>query len=106
MSRDAPPPLPGGYKMGEKVFYTAEDHTFLSGNTLLHGQQGEVIGPGTGDYEGKGVYVLFPGNAADVICTLDEVRCMPPRRLRCHPLSAPHTVPTPQLQLQAQPRAP
>ena len=42
MSRDAPPPLPGGYTVGEKVFYTDSSDTFDDGNKVVHGQQGEV----------------------------------------------------------------
>ena len=75
---DAPPPLPGGYKVGEKVFYTAANYTFPSGDTQVHGQQGEVTGPGNGDARSTGVRVRFPGNKGNVPCTLDEVR-----RLRC-----------------------
>ena len=71
-----PPPLPGGYKVGEKVFYTGASETFPSGNKLVHGQQGEVVGPGTGSKrtEGKGVSVLFPGNKRGIGCFLTEVR--------------------------------
>ena len=29
---DAPPPLPGGYKVGEKVFFTGSSHTFSNGD--------------------------------------------------------------------------
>ena len=39
VSRDAPPPLPGGYTVGDKVFFTGTSETFPSGNKLVHGQQ-------------------------------------------------------------------
>ena len=75
MSRDAPPPLPGGYKLGEKVFFTGASKTFPSGNKLVHGQQGEVMGPATSEQaKGKGVAVLFPGNKKCILCFLTEVR--------------------------------
>ena len=97
MSRDAPPPLPGGYKVDEKVFYTGASQTFPSGNKLVHGQQGEVMGPATGENtKGKGVGVLFPGNKGNISCYLDTVR-----RLRAAPATiasacATHpTLPTP-----------
>ena len=75
MSRAAPPPLPGGYKLGEKVFFTGASETFPNGDKLVHGQQGEVVGPATSEtHKGKGVSVLFPGNKDSVQCLLTEVR--------------------------------
>ena len=81
MSRDAPPPLPGGYKVGDKVFYTGAGYTFANGDKVVHGQQGEVVGPATSEtHKGKGVAVLFPGNNTHVNCYLTTVR-----RLRATP---------------------
>ena len=75
VSRDAPPPLPGGYKVGEKVFFTGASRTLSSGDKVVHGQQGEVTGPATAEtHKGKGVDVRFPGNKGDVCCYLIEVR--------------------------------
>ena len=76
MSRSPPPPLPGGYEVGEKVFYTGTSQTVSTGDKLVHGQQGEVVGPGTGSKrtEGKGVSMRFPGNKVDIGCLLTEVR--------------------------------
>ena len=78
MSRDAPPPLPGGFKVGEKVFFTGASETFASGNKLVklvYGQQGEVAGPvATGSVKGKGLAVRFPGNKGYVNCYLNTVR--------------------------------
>ena len=79
--------LPGGYAVGDKVFYTGKDKTWDDGDKLVHGQQGEVTGPATAEsHKGKGVAVLFPGNTASINCYLDSVR-----RLR----SAPPPLPTP-----------
>ena len=87
VSRDAPPPLPGGYTVGEKVFYTGASQTLSDGNKLVHSQQGEVTGPATLEtYKGKGVNVLFPGNKGSVLCLLTSVR-----RLRA--ASAPPPLP-------------
>jgi hypothetical protein len=91
VSRDAPPPLPGGYKVGEKVFYAGTSKTVSKGDKLVHGQQGEVMGPATHvTHRGKGVCVLFPGNKANIECYLTTVR-----RLRAAsaatPPPAPHT---------------
>ena len=86
MSRDAPPALPGGYKVGDKVFYTGASQTFPSGDKLVHGGQGEVVGPATSEQaKGKGVDVRFPGNRGDVQCYLVTVR-----RLRAAPAAHPH----------------
>ena len=85
MSREAPPPLPGGYTVGEKVFFTWESHTFYDGDKVVHGQQGEVVGPATAEsHKGKGVKVRFPGNKGWVECCLNEVR-----RLRTAPAATP-----------------
>ena len=63
MSRDAPPPLPGGYKVGEKVFFTGSSQTFADGDKVVHGHQGEVVGPAIlENHKGKGVAVRFPCN--------------------------------------------
>ena len=97
MSRDPPPPLPGGYTVGEKVFFTGSSQTFADGDKLVHGQQGEVMGPATFENtKCQGVKVLFPGNKGNVVCYLYQVR-----RLRAAsdvtPLAcAPHTRRCPQ----------
>ena len=86
VSRDAPPALPGGYTAGDKVFYTAENCTVSSGDKLVHGGQGEVVGPATLESaKGKGVKVVFPGNKSWVDCYLTTVR-----RLRAAPAAHPH----------------
>ena len=85
MSRAAPPPLPGGYKPGEKVFYTGASWTVTSGDKVVHGQQGEVMGPITTEpHKGQGVAVCFPGNKRHKDCLLTEVR-----RLRAAPTAPP-----------------
>jgi hypothetical protein len=85
VSRDAPPPLPGGYKLGEKVFFTGASETAPSGHKWVHGQQGEVMGPANCEAtKGKGVSVRFPGNMGNVNCYLATVR-----RLSTAPLPLP-----------------
>ena len=67
--------VPGGYKLGEKVFYTGASQTFPSGSKLVHGQQGEVTGPATLEtHKGKAMAVLFPGNKGRIDCYLTSVR--------------------------------
>ena len=61
------------------------NETLLSGNKVVHGQQGEVIGPATAEtHKGKGVAVRFPGNTGIVTCSLTQVR-----RLRAAPAGSP-----------------
>jgi len=86
---DPPPPLPGGYKVGEKVFYTETSQTLSNGDKVVHGQQGEVVGPATAEtHKGKGVDVRFPRNKGGVGCYLTTVRPPPPLPA---PACAPHT---------------
>ena len=120
--KNSPPPLPGGYKVGEKVFFTGSSQTFPNGDKVVHGQQGEVVGPATLEtHKGKGVCLRFPVNKFDVDCYLTQVRRLraapaadPPRACAPHTRDAAHApcVPTtapaaaPQPSLHAQPRAP
>ena len=97
VSREPPPPLLGGYKAGEQIYYTGKSQTFANGNWLEHGKQGEVVGPATSEsHRGKGVEVRFPGNKDAINCYLTNVRrcrrAQPhaaPRRTSCPPPSPP-----------------
>ena len=91
VSRQPPPPLPGGYALGEQVYYTGTSETFENGDQVEHGKQGEVVGPAIAEsHKGKGVAVLFPGNKRTVQCVLNRVRrgrrhaatrsCQPPQQ--------------------------
>ena len=92
VSRHPPPPLDGGFKVGEKLFYTWPSRTFEHKGTtykLVQGQQGEVMGPATSEsHKGKGVNVLFPGNTRSIECPLTEVR-----RLRAASAATPPPAP-------------
>ena len=89
MSREPPPPLPGGYTVGEQVYFTGESHTFENGDWLEHGKQGEVVGLAKAEsHKGKGVRVRFPGNKGAIGCYLTEVH----RRRR---RAAAHSCPLP-----------
>ena len=87
VSREPPPPLPGGYTVGEQVYYTGASQAFASGSRVDHGKQGEVLGPATSEsHKGKGVGVLFPANKCAVNCYLTKVRrhaASPPPALYC-----------------------
>ena len=86
VSREPPPPLPGGYVPGEQVYFTGSSETLASGNRGEHGKQGEVVGPATSEsHKGKGVKVHFPGNKEAINCSLTDVR-----RCRCRSAAQPH----------------
>ena len=75
VSREPPPPLPGGFVVGEQVYYTGASKAFRHGDRLEHGKQGEVVGPATsGSHTGKGVGVSFPGNKDVISCYLSQAR--------------------------------
>ena len=75
VSREPPPPLPGGYTVGEQVYFTGAGKTFGDGDRVEHGKQGEVAGPAiTESHKGKAVAVRFPGNTGAIQCLLDHVR--------------------------------
>ena len=92
VSREPPPPLPGGYTAGEQVYFTGMSHTFEDGDRLVHGEQGEVVGPATLEsHRGKGVEVRFPGNKGVTNCRLTSVRRR--RRRAATPSSPPPQLP-------------
>ena len=91
VSRAAPPPLPGGYRVGEKVFYIGASQTFPSGNKVVHGGQGEVMGGRIDDDGEEGVVVLFPGIKGIIPCHLTQVRRLRAASAAHPPACAPHT---------------
>ena len=85
VSREPPPPLPGGYVVGDNLYFTGASETFQSGDRLEHGKQGEVTGPATSERTGgRGLAVKFPGNEGALDCCFTEARRLPPlSSLRC-----------------------
>ena len=75
LSRAPPPPLPGGYAVGEKVYYTGNSQTLSTGDKVTHGQECEVTGhpPSDSPRFGKGVAVMFPGNKGCISCHLTHL---------------------------------
>ncbi|EOD34521.1 hypothetical protein EMIHUDRAFT_111217 [Emiliania huxleyi CCMP1516] len=70
LSLEKPPPLPGGHELGDQLYYTGSNQSFESGDKVMHGQQGEVVGPATGEHQGNGLQLLFPGNNGWIECGL------------------------------------
>ena len=73
--------------MAEQVYFTGASLTFSDRYKLVHGQQGEVIGPGTGSgrlkaasAEDRGVSVKFPSGVGIVGCFLTELSRQSPVR--------------------------
>jgi len=74
LSREEPPPLPGGHETGDQLYWTGSSHSFKNGDTLMHGQQGEVVGPATlAEHKGNGLKMLFAGNTSWVACYLPQL---------------------------------
>ena len=95
VSREPPPPLPGGYTVGEQVYHTGAGHTFEDGHRLVHGEQGKVVGPARVQscHKGRGVDVSFPGSKLTGSCALDQVRRRRRRRAATHSFP-PHQSPS------------
>jgi len=90
LSREPPPPLPGGFKLGEMLYYIGNSETFYSGDSVVHGQQGEVIGPALEDP--VRIAIMVPGNKGNIRCRLEELSREPPP-------SPPSPPPSPSLRL-------
>ena len=75
LSRQEPPPLPGGYHVGETVYWVGCTELFHSGRTIVHGQAGEVAGdpPLHSPVFGKGVAVIFAGHRLNHACWDAEI---------------------------------
>ena len=85
------PLLPGGYEVGEKVFFTGASQTLSNGDKVMHGQQGKATGPAIfrAHPSTQGCTVRFPGNKGNINCDLTMVP--PPRRRHCYPPPDPYT---------------
>ena len=73
------PPLPGGYKVGEKLYFIGARETVSTGDRVVHGEQGEVMGPGTGELASQ-LAIKFPNNKGNVGCSLDNLSRSPPAK--------------------------
>ena len=68
-----PKPLPGGFVVGERVYFKGMSERIEDGSLLTHGAAGEVMGPPTPDLAGGGfpsLSVKFPGTLAATTCKL------------------------------------
>ena len=68
LSATAPPSLPGGHTVGQLLFLTGWGHAFADGGRLMHGQQGEVVGPAEFEpHKGTGIAMRFQGNSQSIL---------------------------------------
>jgi len=82
VSREIPGPLPGGYQLGEDVYYIGPAKKRSDGQGLTYGQKVEVVGPARSQgYSGKGILCQAPGNKAIDIIWLTECSRKPPAPL-------------------------
>ena len=80
LSHTAPPALPAGFVLGERIFHTGATHTYENGDRLEQGQQGEVIGPAWPTMRSQGLEVRFDGLPHALISLpLTMVSRKPPR---------------------------
>ena len=64
-----PTSLPGGFTVGEKIYFSGKPWKAPNGDKLEYGAKGEVVGPATkAELAGKGVSVKFPGNRTGINC--------------------------------------
>ena len=82
LSRTAPPTTPpGGYRVGDEVFFAGGGETFPDSDRLVYGGKGEVTGPATLEtHKGKGASVQFPGNKTGTDCLLIQLSRTAPLR--------------------------
>ena len=69
----------GGHALGDPLFFTGGSESFPSGDRVVHGKQGEVMGPATSETrKGKGLQMKFEGNKGFVDCLLTDLSRSPP----------------------------
>ena len=61
LSREPLPALPGGWRVGDKVWYSGPSYAFASGNRVSYGGRGEVVGPATSASTER-LAIDFPGS--------------------------------------------
>ena len=67
------PPLPGGWEAEDPLYFTRESQTLSNGDKVVHGQQGEVVGPATlNGYVDQSVAVQFAPATSDSLQTGPE----------------------------------
>ncbi|EOD23003.1 hypothetical protein EMIHUDRAFT_195509 [Emiliania huxleyi CCMP1516] len=73
LTRDPPPPLPGGFAPDDLVYYNGSSYSFDNGDVLIFGERGTVVGPPTLASHAEGLTVLFDGNKRDYQLFLNQL---------------------------------
>ncbi|EOD23002.1 hypothetical protein EMIHUDRAFT_195508 [Emiliania huxleyi CCMP1516] len=73
LTRDPPPPLPGGFAPDDLVYYNGSSYSFDNGDVLIFGERGTVVGPPTLASHAEGLTVLFDGNKRDYQLLLNQL---------------------------------
>jgi len=73
LTRDPPPPLPGGFAPDDLVYYNGSSSSFDNGDVLIFGERGTVVGPPTLASHAEGLTVLFDGNKAPYQLLLNQL---------------------------------
>ena len=72
-----PPPLPGGFSVGQQVFFRGVRQRLLSGDRVGDNRPGEVVGASSIDPATR-VAVRFPDNVNATDCHVDTLSTAPP----------------------------
>ena len=75
LSKSEPPPFPEGFRISQTLLFIGKDETLANGKRLIHGQLGQVVGPGTlsARTKGEGLLMKFQGNDGNLGCLLSEL---------------------------------
>ena len=73
-------PLPGGYQVWDVVYFAGTNQVFKGGDTVWHGEKGEVRGPATRSIETQGVARSrsLSADAAEAFGSAAGMACRPP----------------------------
>ena len=76
----SPPPPPGGYTVGETVYFVGKNWTAENGDRVVYGEQCVVMAQKPGD--SHRLVIKFLNNNGKIICRIsDELSRSPPPRL-------------------------
>jgi len=67
-----PPPLPGGYEVGDTVHWRGANQTFDNGDRLVQGGKGEVAGAAGAEPSSR-LAVRFPDSTLPIDCELTQL---------------------------------
>ena len=82
LSATPPPAMPGGFMVGQSLYFTGRSQWFDGGDEVMYGAQGTVVGPATSEsMEGNGCSLKFGRNQRCINCFLSTLSATPPPAL-------------------------